>query len=372
MPRPRAWLLSAYRADSHAAWADWLTASLDDFDWRGFELPGRHFAWRIRGNPLSWLDDLAEADPPQAIVATSMVDLATIRGLHPRLGHVPTLVYFHENQFAYPASDAQTTSIEAQMVQLYAALAADRAGFNSDYNRRTFLDGVDALLARMPDRVPSDIARRIGRKACVLPVPIAPIAPAHTRDSRLIVWNHRWEYDRNPELFAAAMIDLDRRGVDFRLALLGPRPDNGPEALQRLRRKIPDRIEVDAKLSPVAYRKLLARAGIAVSTSNHEFQGLAMLEATSAGCVPLVPDALCYPEIYPPAYRYPPGKRAALVDTLAAWLAGGTAPAPAVGAWTAGALQPAWRRALEDLSDRGLVYRPGSVGNGGTGGTGER
>ncbi|MGM0671895.1 DUF3524 domain-containing protein, partial [Thioalkalivibrio sp.] len=131
-------LLSAYRADSHAAWTDWLTATFDAFDWRVLELPGRHFRWRIRGNPLSWLDHLegVEAD---AIIATSMVDLATLRGLHPHLAARPTLYYVHENQFAYPVGHHQVRSVEPQMVQIYAALAADRVAFNSAFNRDSFL-----------------------------------------------------------------------------------------------------------------------------------------------------------------------------------------------------------------------------------------
>lgn len=354
--RPCAWLLSAYRADSHAAWADWLVETFDEFDWRRLELPGRHFAWRIRGNPLSWLDELADGAVPDLLVATSMVDLATIRGLHPRLAGVSTLLYFHENQFAYPASDAQTTSVEAQMVQLYSALAADRVRFNSRYNLESLVDGIDELLARLPDGVPGNIGARIERKSAVLPVPIRPIArsgarpsaPAAERDRRLIVWNHRWEHDRNPDLFAEAMLELARRGADFRLALLGPRPRKGPDARELLRRELPDRIRVDAMLPGPEYRNLLAGAGIAVSTSRHEFQGLALLEAASAGCIPLVPDDLCYPEIYPPEYRYPAGDREALVARLAEWL-DGAAPGPVdVERWTATHLEPAWRNVLLD------------------------
>jgi glycosyltransferase involved in cell wall biosynthesis len=165
---------------------------------------------------------------PDALVVTSMVDLATIRGLHPALADVPALVYFHENQFAYPRSDRQTTSIDAQMVQLYGALAADRVAFNSEYNRRTFLDGIEALMAKMPDLVPSGLAKRIADRSTVLPVPVDPIHPSTSwnvnRDPERIVWNHRWEYDKNPERFVDAMIALVERGVDFRLALLGPRP----------------------------------------------------------------------------------------------------------------------------------------------------
>ena len=344
------WLLSAYRADSHATWGDWLTSELQEFNWSTVELPGRHFAWRIRGNPLSWLNALPD-ESPDLIVATSMVDLATLKGLHSRLAGVPALYYFHENQFAYPHSDAQTTSVEAQMVQLYGALCADRVLFNSGYNRKTFLDGVETLLSRMPDRVPVGIVDRLEATSGVLPVPVEPVRPAPRPDPGLVLWNHRWEYDKRPDRFATVMIELAERGVDFRLALLGPRPKQPPEPLLRLRRKLPDRIVADGRLPRDEYREIIARAGIAVSTSNHEFQGISMLEASSAGVRVLVPDALCYPELYPAECRYPKGDLAALRDRLSEWLAGERPPAADVTPWTVDALAPRWREALAEWVD---------------------
>lgn len=340
------WLLSAYRADSHSAWADGLGRGFPEFDWHRFELPGRHFAWRIRGNPLSWLTALAGEKIPDRILATSMVDLATIRGLHPRLSQVPTLLYFHENQFAYPISDAQTTSVEAQMVQLYAALAADRVRFNSGYNRASFLAGVEALLQRFPDQVPEGIVQGLADKSGVLPVPIDLVLAGTARDPRLIVWNHRWEYDKAPERFAEAMLALARRGVEFRLALLGARPRKTPAALQELRDLLGAQIVADGRLARAEYCDLLGRAGIAISTARHEFQGLSLLEAASAGATPLVPDALVYPEIFPAAYRYPDGDIGALVERLQHWLERGAPAPPDVSRFARAALQDQWREAL--------------------------
>ncbi|WP_018881257.1 DUF3524 domain-containing protein [Thioalkalivibrio sp. ALE30] len=357
-PRSRILLLSAYRADSHAAWVDWLTTTFGQFDWEVQELPGRHFRWRIRGNPVSWLDRLAgvEAD---AVIATSMVDLATLRGLHPSLARPPTLYYVHENQFAYPVGRDQVDSVEPQMVQIYAALAADRVAFNSAFNRDSFLDGMDALLSRMPDHVPEGLRTRLQARSEVLPVPVAPPAAAdNPRDPRLILWNHRWEYDKAPEVFVEALLRLREAGVDFRLALLGARPAQPPEALQRLRATLGDRIVADDKLPRREYEDLLGRAGIVVSTALHEFQGLAVLEATAAGATPLVPDALAYREQYPDTCRYPAGDGAALTERLRHWLQQGTPPAPDVRAWLPARLEPRWQQALDALVS-GNARRPG-------------
>ncbi len=341
-------LLSAYRADSHAAWADWLQRSLTGFRWRTLELPGRHFRWRIRGNPLSWLDALAEEPAPDLILATSMVDLSTIRGLHPHLAGVPAWYYFHENQFVHPVSDRQVKSVEPQIVQVYGALCADRLLFNSAFNRDSFLEGVKRLLHRMPDHAPRGVADRLRDKCQLCPVPVTPIAPAPERDERLILWSHRWEYDKQPEVFARAMVKLADRGVAFRLALLGARHREPGEALQLLRKRLGDRIVADGKLSGQAYHEVVGRAGIAVSTARHELQGLAMLEAASAGVRPLVPDHLCYPEQYSSCYRYPADDMEALVRRLEQWLDEGLPPAPDVSAWSGAGLRSRWEQLLAE------------------------
>jgi len=346
--RPRILLRSAYRSASHGAWTDWLTRSLDNFDWRIRELPGRHFRWRIRGSPISGLNDLP-LETPDAVIATSMVDLATLRGLHPHLARAPTLYYFHENQFAYPVGGQQASSVDPQMVQLYGALAADRLAFNSAYNRDSFLEGVDGLLRRLPDRVPAGIIERLAARTEVLPVPIHPVLPGPARDRRLILWNHRWEYDKAPERFVDALLELDARHVEFRLALLGARPRKVPAALARLRERLGARIVADGRMSREEYEAVLGRAGIVVSTALHEFQGLAMLEAVSAGARPLVPDDLSYPEQYPARYRYPPRDGVALVERLREWLEGALPPPPDVSAWSVRALRPAWATAVQDL-----------------------
>jgi glycosyltransferase involved in cell wall biosynthesis len=347
--RQRILLLSAYQADSHAWWTQWLEQRFADIDWRRLTLPGRHFKWRIRGNPLSWIDRIAEASAGvDRVLATSMVDLATLRGLHPALAAIPTDYYFHENQFAYPVGPDQRPSLEPQIVQLYGALAADRLLFNSEWNRRSFLDGVAALLRRMPDAVPAGIVERLAPKTAVVPVPIAPPAPGNAgRDAQLILWNHRWEYDKAPAVFADALIRLAEAGYAFRLALLGPRPHPPPPALTRLVDALGDRIVANGHRPRRDYEALLQQAGVVVSTAIHEFQGLGMLEATAAGATPLVPDALVYPEQYPLEYRYPAGDADALAQRLAAWLTDNSRPAaPDVSAWYETALQPLWQQTL--------------------------
>ena len=52
------------------------------------------------------------------------------------------------------------------------------------------------------------------------------------------------------------------------------------------------------------YQAWLRSADLVLSTAEHEFQGLAVLEALAAGCLPVLPNRLVYPEFVPPSGLY--------------------------------------------------------------------
>lgn len=376
LSHPRILLLSAYRSDSHAYWVDWLTASLEA-DWRVLELPGRHFRWRIRGNPLSWLDALPEqleGWQPDRILATSMVDLSTLRGLFPKLAAVPTSLYFHENQFAYPVSQGQHASIDPQMVQLYSALSADELLFNSIFNRDSFLNGIDALMRKLPDAKPQALVARLKPKCRWLPVPVETMSGSvlavgqHNQAERpLILWNHRWEYDKYPEALRQLVEALLERGISFDLALLGAgadRPHAVKTRLQQVQEAVGDadtrkagfRIAVSGFLPKSEYQGWVSRASFVFGAARHEFQGLALLEAAAAGAIPVVPDDLCYPEQYPTSCLYPVGDIEAAAGRIQEWLhrmkAGEVTrfESDGLAEWLAPATAQQWRDWLERIS----------------------
>lgn len=310
MQRPRVLCLSAYDAASHRHWRYRLEQGLAELDWHGLSLPPRHFRWRIRGNPLSWLEEPLMREPWDLLLVTSMVDLAVIRGLFPNLAMTPTLAYFHENQFAYPERKERVSSNEPRVVNLYTALAADKVLFNSAWNRDSFIDGARELLRSMPDRKPRAVDEAIRAKSRILPVPVPdPAFTAADRpwpESPHLLWNHRWEYDKGPDRLLALLRGLRRRGRNFRLSLVGEQFRDRPEAFAAIRREFADCLVHDGFVaSSEAYSALLKQADIVLSTALHDFQGLAILEAMAAGCVPVVPDRLAYPEYVPPTLRYP-------------------------------------------------------------------
>lgn len=306
-------LLSAYDAHSHRRWRRGLVAAFPGHDWTVLTLPPRNFSWRVRGNSLSWaLAERAVLERPwDLLIATSMTDLSALKGMVPSLAAVPSLVYCHENQFAYPASAAARDCHEPKMVSLYAALAADRVLFNSEYNRQSFLQGVQGFLDSMPDAVPPGVIEQLAGNSGTLPVPLeAPWYAAHgeavPRDKTFtIVWNHRWEYDKAPERLFAAMRQLRLAGVDFRLHVLGQQFRRQPPVFAEMYPLLKDHIGAWGMVeSESGYRRLLQQSHVTLSTALHEFQGLALLEATACGCVPLAPDRLAYSEFVPAACRY--------------------------------------------------------------------
>ncbi|WP_205424943.1 DUF3524 domain-containing protein [Marinobacter sp. BW6] len=303
-------MLSGYDAASHRRWREQLTALFSGFEWHSLVLPARFFRWRIRGNPLSWLNEPLLQERWDLIVATSMVDLATLRGLHPRLASTPCLLYMHENQFAFPVSRGQNSSADPQMVNLYSALSADCVVFNSGWNRDSFLDGVDSFCQKLPDRVPEGLIETLRQKSRVIPVPIEDRLFTYRpslvdRFCPHLLWNHRWEYDKGPDRLLNFLQVLEQRSVPFRLSVVGERFRSYPKAFDRIREQFDSCIEHWGFLeSRDHYDQLLRQADIVVSTALHDFQGLSMLEAMASGCVPLAPDRLAYQEYVPDSCRY--------------------------------------------------------------------
>ncbi|WP_236011957.1 tRNA-queuosine alpha-mannosyltransferase domain-containing protein [Marinobacter mangrovi] len=357
--RPRVLLLSGYDAGSHRRWREQLVNSQPDFDWEVLALAPRYFRWRIRGNALSWLDEPPLQESWDLIVATSMVDLAGLRAFHRHLATVPALLYMHENQFAYPDSGDQHASVDHQMVNLYSALAADQVAFNSEWNRASFLQGIRALLNRLPDAIPEGVAERIDRKSSVLPVPIDDAlfeARKHpiNRDCPHLLWNHRWEYDKGPDRLQALLDHLVASGLDFRLSVVGEQFRRQPEAFEAIRTRHGERLVNWGFLPDRAdYDGLLRQADVVLSTALHDFQGLAMLEAMAGGCLALAPDRLAYPEyvartgLYPSQPDDSAEEAAGAAVTLRNLLQSGRV-APVDG-WRLSELQPQYRRLLTSL-----------------------
>jgi glycosyltransferase involved in cell wall biosynthesis len=284
----------------------------------------------------------------------------------------------HENQFAYPASKEQHNSIDPQMVNLYAAIAAGEVLFNSDWNRRSFLDGVEQLFRRLPDGIPEGTLELISAKSRVLPVPIDDhvfLSETERQNceagERLwlngqkpgkgalpirIVWAARWEYDKGPDRLLAILQELERRAVNFQMCVLGESFRSVPVAMATIQQQFAHRLaQFGYTSNRTAYYQWLGSADVILSTALHEFQGLAVLEAVAAGCVPIVPAREVYPELFTAEYLYPdcgediPTEAvyaAALIEKQAGDDLNQRLPVPDVKHFSLGALTPAYTSLL--------------------------
>lgn len=322
-------LLSGYDANSHRYWrealVDYLGHNAAEWEVTTLSLSPRFFHWRMRGNAMIWAESHRETleQSFDLLLATSMVDLATLRGLVPSLCLCPNLLYFHENQFEYPLSaemgkaqkGGSADSVAAMMVQLYSALAADRLLFNSDFNRRSFISGVSTLLAKLPDQVPSNIDKKLAEKAQVLPVPLLRKERGEAGDhggedsasaAFEILWNHRWEYDKGPDNLLLCLQALPPQSP-VKFHVVGQSFRKKPACFDDIYQLLSERGwlgEWGYVECPQAYQRLLVQSDCVLSTSLHDFQGLSVLEAVERGCIPVVPDRLAYPEFIPAQFRY--------------------------------------------------------------------
>ena len=283
----------------------------------------RYWKWRMQGGAVTLAakahEALDDGFEPDVIFATGMVNLPAFLALvRDRLADVPVVLYFHENQLTYPLREGQARDLTYAYINYLSALAADRVVFNSAFHRDEFFEALPELLRRFPDYTHLRTAQRVREKSTVLHLGLDLEsldrfrAPRREIDGRpgpgapVVLWNQRWEHDKNPEAFFRTMNRLDDAGCAFRLLLAGERFEEQPPAFEMAFRRYADRIlHYGYAEDQEEYARLLHRADLVVSTAHHEFFGIALLEAIRCGCHPLLPNRLTYPELIPERLHRP-------------------------------------------------------------------
>lgn len=303
-------IIEPFFTGSHARWAkDFKAKSRHDVDI--LSLGAASWKWRMRGGAVTLARLFREgAYSPDLILATDMLDLATFLSLTRDItANIPTAVYFHENQLAYPWSPNEKDSASARkhygFINFTTALSADRVFFNSAYHMDSFLTELDELLKGFPDHNERDCVERIRDKSRVLYLGMdfsaLDAAPMQEKNRvPLILWNHRWAYDKGPEEFFKALYILMDKGVEFEVAILGEHFDFIPKLFSQAREKLGERVvHFGYALDYAQYLGWLKRADILPVTSTHDFFGASVIEAICARVTPLLPHRLAYPEHIP-------------------------------------------------------------------------
>jgi glycosyltransferase involved in cell wall biosynthesis len=191
-------------------------------------------------------------------------------------------------------------------------LAADRIFFNSEFHRQSFFAALPAFLNHYPEYKEVGTIRTLLARSAVLHIGLelqwlehAATPGSLAQEPPLVLWNQRWEYDKNPEAFFDALYRLDADGIGFRLALCGQQFGRQPPSFAQAIERLAPRIIHAGYARQNHYRRLLREATVTVSTAEHEFFGISILEAIAAHTLPLLPARLSYPELI--ATEFHPG-----------------------------------------------------------------
>lgn len=295
------WLGGSHRS----FWEAWRQRSTHAIELAG--LPARRWKWRMRAGAWELARGLRDTTPPDVLVASDYLELPAFLGfLGEGWSRVPSVLYLHENQLTYPGSRElldPDRDLQFGFTNVLSCVRADRVVFNSTFHRRDFAAAADGLLAVLPRPNPRAELEAALERAEVIPpgveIDSVPLGPGGSRGAPLrVVFNHRWEHDKDPAGFLEAVRRARDEGAELELVLLGERFDDLPDGVSVALASLEGAIRHDGYAeSREAYARLLGGADLVVSTALHEFFGIAVLEALCAGATPLLPDRLSYPEL---------------------------------------------------------------------------
>ncbi|MDH5721525.1 MAG: DUF3524 domain-containing protein [Spirochaetia bacterium] len=299
--------LEPFYGGSHKSWLDSLV-QYSRHDYKLLTMPPRWWKYRMYAGAITLAKRaLEDSFAPDIILASDMLDLSAFLSLtRGRFSGIPALLYFHENQFAYPQNTDYNNRFDNhyKFINYTSALCADKIFFNSKYNRDTFFEGLENMLRSFPEYRNMDTIDKLQKKSSVLPLGIdfkrfEKFGNADTNDPAVILWNHRWEHDKNPEDFFNALKILKNKEIDFRLIICGQSYQISPtcfaEAEKEFKKEI---LHMGTVKNKSDYIRLLRQSDIIFVTSNHDFFGISVAEAIYCGAFPLLPNRVAYPELF--------------------------------------------------------------------------
>ncbi len=306
----------SFDGGSHKQFRETLT-KYSAHDWTWITRPASSWKWRMAISAQEMVDEVISrgVSMPDCVFCTSLTDVAGLRAALPQgWRDLPIVLYMHENQVAYPTNEPRDASFA--FTNLQSVLTSDLAIFNSKWNLDSFIHGIETLLDNSWDTTFQDIAKRISNKATVawVPVELPPNKARilHNTDNEghsklsepiTVVWPHRWEHDKGPEKLLE-MAQKHSETLNLRWIILGERFKEVPQALKTFEVEFQERIDQMGYVeSKGEYWEWLHKADWVLSTAEHEFFGIAVVEALFAGCLPWLPEKLSYKELLPACAR---------------------------------------------------------------------
>tara|TARA_Y100000589_G_scaffold136231_2_gene130367 strand:- start:6425 stop:7537 length:1113 start_codon:yes stop_codon:yes gene_type:complete len=300
--------LESFYGGSHRDFADGFKGY-----WPGkvdlITLPARFWKWRVRGAAFEFLQRVnkSQLSKYDAVFVTSLIGLADIKS-HWGASCPPVILYMHECQLNYPLPKGESLDVHFVMNDLSNLMHADKILFNSEAHRKKCFESLSKYMRKMPDFVPRKIMEKLPEKSEVV------YPGCHFNRTQkfvkwpdkdlTIVWNHRWEFDKQPDQFFSVLYKLKDLGIPFRLRVLGENFQVKPKVFEDARIKLSEFIDHWGYLeNRESYYQNLRDSQIVISTAIQENFGISIVEAIAMGCFPLLPMRLSYPEILPGQYH---------------------------------------------------------------------
>ena len=300
-------LIEPYYEGSHKYWADNIV-KYSSYNIQLQTMEGRFWKWRMQGASIylaSLFNKLSQE--PDLIICSSMMDVSTYKSLidSNTSQEIPIIYYCHETQFTYPFStkdERENENFHYGFINYKSCLAADRVLFNTDYHKSCFISALSSLLSRLPDYSLQDTIAELESKSYTSYVgidmqKISRISGSHDRiQTPTLLWNNRWDEDKNPYLFLQLCKFLKKQNIEFKMVLTG-KPGNASECSTLLHKEFSSNIIHSGYIdSYEKYISLLRICDVLPVCAAHDFYGISFLEAVINNVLPIMPHGKVYAE----------------------------------------------------------------------------
>lgn len=304
-------IIEPFFTGSHKSWMEQYK-KYSSLNIEFLTMKGNFWKWRMHGGAVTLAKEFLKKDlRPKTILFSDMIDVTTFLSLtRSQTAQTKTLLYFHENQLSYPWSPTDQDKdlrrdIHYGFINYTSALCVDKVLFNSNYHKNSFFKDIEIMLKSFPDYNNLESLTTIKEKSKTLYIGLdlqkyENFTKVEKKKKPLILWNHRWEYDKNPKDFFDVLSDLSQEGLEFDLAVLGESYKNSPKEFLKGERDLKKHIvHFGYAKSFQEYREWLHKADILPVTNIQDFFGISIIEAIHCKTFPLLPKRLTYPELLP-------------------------------------------------------------------------
>ena len=299
--------IEPYYAGSHQQWIE-TYQKYSKYEIDILSLPGKKWKWRMHGGAVTISKYFLEKNKKYDLILVSdFLNLPVFKSLcSHKLKGTKIAIYFHENQITYPWSpDDEDVKLNRDLHYAYinytSSLVSNHNFFNSNYHLTSYMQGLKKYLKKMPDFNNIETIETIKNKCSVLYLGCDLKKNKYKKNNNdvpIILWNHRWEYDKNPSLFFESLYKIKNKNINFKLVVLGESFTNSPSIFKEAKDKLKDEIlHFGFCESFEEYMHWLSISDILPVTSNQDFFGVSIVEGIYAAALPILPNRLSYPEL---------------------------------------------------------------------------